>query len=60
LYSKLNMIPDSAPLAVGDSAPGSSSPLRFALNEVPIVAQGSKYHRVDELEPLFTPAAVSA
>jgi hypothetical protein len=30
------------------------------LNEVPIVARGSKYHRVDELEPLFTPAAVSA
>jgi hypothetical protein len=43
-----------------DPALGSSSPLRFVLNEVPIVARGSKYHRVDELEPLFTPAAVSA
>jgi hypothetical protein len=34
--------------------------LRFMLNEVLIVARGSKYRRVDELEPLFTPAAVSA
>jgi hypothetical protein len=34
--------------------------LRFVLNEVLIVARGSKYHRVDELEPLFTPATVSA
>jgi hypothetical protein len=44
----------------GDPAPGSSSPLRFVLNEVPIVARGSEYHRTDELEPLFTPAAMSA
>jgi hypothetical protein len=44
----------------GDAAPGSSLPLRFGLNKVSIVARGSKYHRVDELEPLFTPAAVSA
>jgi hypothetical protein len=34
--------------------------LRFVLNEVLIVAWGSKYHRVDELEPLFTPTAVPA
>jgi hypothetical protein len=47
-------------LTAGDPAPGSSSPLRFVLNEVPIVARGSKYHRMDELEPLFTPAAVFA
>jgi hypothetical protein len=34
--------------------------LRFVLNKVLIVAWGGKYHRVDELEPLFTPVAVSA
>jgi hypothetical protein len=34
--------------------------LRFVLNEVLIVARGSKNRRVDELEPLFTPVVVSA
>ena len=34
--------------------------LRFVLNEVLIVAWGSKYRRVDELEPMFTPVVVSA
>jgi hypothetical protein len=38
----------------------SRQTLRFVLKEVPIVARGSKYRRVDELEPLFTPAAMSA
>jgi hypothetical protein len=46
------------PTAV-DLALGSSSPLRFWLNNVPTVAQGGKYHCMDELEPLFTPAIVS-
>jgi hypothetical protein len=43
----------------GDLTPGSSSSLRFELNNVPTVAQCGKYHRMDELEPLFTPAIVS-
>jgi hypothetical protein len=50
---------DSAHPTAGDLASGSSSPLRFGLSNVPNVAQGGKYHRMDELELLFLPAIVS-
>jgi hypothetical protein len=50
---------DSVHPTTGDLALGSSSPLRFGLNNVPTVAQGGKYHRMDELEHLFTPGIVS-
>jgi hypothetical protein len=50
---------DSAHPTASDFAPGSSSPLRFGLSNVLNVAQGGKYHRMDELELLFPPAIVS-
>jgi hypothetical protein len=50
---------DSANPTAGYLEPGSSSPLRFGVSNVPNVAQGGKYHRMDELELLFPSAIVS-
>jgi hypothetical protein len=50
---------DSAHPTAGDLAPGSSSLLWFGLSNVPNVAQGGKYHRMDEHELSFPPAIVS-
>jgi hypothetical protein len=53
-------IPDLVHLAVGDPAPGFSSPLRFVLYGLQITLKGKNYRTVDELRPLFTPVVVPA
>jgi hypothetical protein len=53
-------IPDSVHLAAGDPALGFSSSLQFMLCGLQITLKGKKYRTMDELRPLFTPAAVPA
>jgi hypothetical protein len=57
-YSTLKKIAGSLYLAADDSAPRSSSALRFMPGGVQLTTQGKKYHTGDELGALFHPVAV--